>query len=163
MASLCGITRTAAQRLLQRMVDSEELKRADGISPYFYHLKSHKKAYNIFNYKHEKIGADIYVCLQEYIKYWSRAVTPDFISVKLKPDITSAFTMVVLWELDRSTMTQKKIADKILKYIRYAKKYNRKFNVIFACPKRRANTLLKLFGKYRNPNVWFFTVDYNES
>ena len=41
------------------MVNDGLLKKADGITPPFYHLKTHLKAYNIFNYKHEKIAADI--------------------------------------------------------------------------------------------------------
>src|ERR1700750_1633922 len=86
IAILCGITRRASQELLSRMVGDGLLKKADGITPPFYHLKTHPKAYNIFNFKHEKIAADIYVYLQPFISYWDFRDQPDFLSAGLKPD-----------------------------------------------------------------------------
>jgi uncharacterized protein Usg len=163
VATLSGTTRRGAQGLLSRMVDDGLLKKADGITPPFYHLKSHPKAYNIFNYQHEKIAADIYVYLQPFINYWDFKDQPDFLSVGLKPDRQSIINALpVMWEIDRSTMTRGKIIAKVEKYIRFANKYNRKFRVIFACSNRRAKSLLQVLTQYRHHLVWFYTVDFKE-
>jgi hypothetical protein len=145
------------------MVGDGLLKRADGITPPFYHLKSHPKAYNIFNFKHEKIAADIYVYLQPFINYWDFKDQPDFLSAGLKPDRQSVINgLPVMWEIDRSTMVRSKIIDKVEKYIRFANKYNREFRVVFACSGRRAKSLVKVLTPYRHHLVWFYTVDYKE-
>lgn len=139
------------------------LKRADGVTPYFYHLKSHKKAYNIFNYKHEKICADIYVHLQDHLDAWYTEYDPDFDSVGLRPDRQSICGgFVVMWEIDRSTMTQSKIIKKLEKYRQYANRFNREFIVVFACSDRRAKSLIPRFKDFKNRKVWFFTVNYKD-
>jgi hypothetical protein len=162
VATLCGISRPAAQQLLQKLLQSE-LKRADGIEPYFYHLKAHKKAYNIFNFKHEKICGDIYVCLNQYLKYWDATDQPDFRSVRLKPDRASIIdTQIIFWEIDRSTMVHSKIIEKIEKYVKLAKRDRRSFTVVFVCSSRRAKTLLQELQEFKNSYVRFFTVDLKE-
>lgn len=145
------------------MVADGLLKKASGITPPFYHLKSHPKAYNIFNFKHEKIAADIYVYLQSLINYWSNKDQPDFLSAGLKPDRQSRINdFPVIWEIDRSTMTRQKIIGKIEKYIRFADRYEQQFNVVFACSDRRAKSLIQIMTPYKHRLVWFFTVDYRE-
>jgi len=145
------------------MLDEKLIKRADQIKPYFYHLKSHPKAYNIFNQKHEKLCADIYVNLVEYFQEWYCEFDQEFESVKLRPDRQSVFNgLPAMWEIDRATMVHRKIISKAEKYLRYSRKYNRQFRVIFACSGRRARNLITTLQQFRNPNVWFYTVDYNE-
>jgi hypothetical protein len=145
------------------MVKDGLLKKADGITPPFYHLKSHPKAYNIFNFKHEKIAADIYVYLQPFINYWDYKDRSDFLSAGLKPDRQSVInTLPVMWEIDRSTMIRQKIIGKVEKYIRFANKEQRNFRVIFACSDRRAKSLIQVLTPYRHHLVWFYTVDYKE-
>ncbi len=163
IATLCGISRRAAQELLSRMVNDGLLKKADGINPPFYHLKTHPKAYNIFNFKHEKIAADIYVNLQPFIGYWDFKDRSDFLSAGLKPDRQSVINALpVMWEIDRSTMIRGKIIQKVEKYIRFATKYSREFKVIFACSDRRAKSLIQVLTPYRHHLVWFYTVDFKE-
>ena len=150
------------------MVKDEVLKRADGITPPFYHLKSHPKAYNIFNYQHEKIAADIYVALNDYLDYWGAFnQDPEFLSVGLKYDRASRFYREfggerAIWEIDRSTMVRTKIIAKVEKYIKFANRYNREFKVIIACSNRRAKSLISVLTPYRHHLVWFYTVDFNE-
>src|SRR5437868_3561006 len=67
-AILCGISRPAAQRLLQRMEGDGLVKKAPEVIPNVYHFPQ-VKAYNIFNLKHEKIAGDIYVYLQELVEF----------------------------------------------------------------------------------------------
>lgn len=139
------------------------LKKADSITPHFYHLSSFKKAYNIFNYQHEKIAGDIYVSLREFLQYWDAKEQPDFLSVGLKPDRLSVINSVaIFWEIDRSTMVRAKITEKIEKYLRYARKNNRQFIVVLACSDRRAKSLLAHLKEFKNRQVWFYTVDYRE-
>lgn len=145
------------------MVSDGLLKRADGVIPHFYHLKSHKKAYNIFNYQHEKIIGDIYVALSDLIKYWSRIYYEDFLSVGLKPDVsTNISDLIIFWEIDRSTMTISKIIGKLKKYVKLAKRDGRSFTVVFACSNRRAKSILNNLQGFKNPLVRFYTVDYKE-
>jgi hypothetical protein len=144
------------------MVGEGLLKKAE-LMPPFYHLKSHSKAYNIFNYKHEKIAADIYVNLQPFINYWDYKDQPDFLSAGLKPDRQTVVSgLAVVWEIDRSTMIRGKIVQKVEKYIRFANKHNREFRVVFACSDRRAKSLIQVLTPYRHHLVWFYTVDYKE-
>lgn len=145
------------------MVKDGLLKKADGITPPFYHLKSHPKAYNIFNFKHEKIAADIYVYLQPFINYWNYKDQPDFLSVGIKPDRQSQINgLPMIWEIDRSTMVRQKIIGKVERYIRFAAREKREFKVIFACSDRRAKSLIQVLTPYRHHLVWFYTVDYKE-
>lgn len=133
------------------------------VKPAFYHLASYPKAYNKHNCEHEKIGADIYVNLQQFIIYWDHKEQPDFTSVKVKPDRQSVMgTQAIMWEIDRATMIRDLIIEKARKYINYANKYERQFYVIFACPKGRVRTLLEVLKDFRHGLVWFFLVDYEE-
>ena len=139
------------------------LKRADGITPHFYHLKSHGKAYNIFNYKHEKICADIYCALQACLDYWNYQLEPGFEEVGLKCDRASIVNKeIVFWEIDRSTMTTGKVRDKVQRYLRLAKGQTLKFFVVFACSSRRAKSLINILSEFKNSQVFFYTVDIKE-
>src|ERR1043165_3376568 len=112
-ATLCGVKRSAAQQLLSRMERDGLVKKADGITPYFFHLP-YQTRYNNITYKHEKIGGDIYVYCQELIEYWDYLQQPDFLEYKLKPDRQSVIAgKIIMWELDRATMTKAKIIQKI--------------------------------------------------
>jgi hypothetical protein len=136
------------------------LKKADGIMPHFYHLKSHKKAYNIFNYKHEKICADIYVALRP--EFSDAKHYEDFERVGLKYDRQSVINgKVVFWEIDRSTMTGAKIRAKVERYIRLGKTAGQIFSVVFACSDRRAKSLINILSEFKNSKV-FYTVDIKE-
>lgn len=139
------------------------LKRADQIQPHFYHLKSHRKAYNIFNYKHEKICADIYCTLQPYLNYWNCEPEPGFEEVGLKCDRASIVNKeIVFWEIDRSTMTTGKVKDKVARYLKLAKGQTLTFSVVFACSNRRAKSLINVFSEFKNSRVFFYTVDIKE-
>jgi hypothetical protein len=162
VATLCGIKRSASQQLLSRMEKERLVKKADGIKPYFYHLP-HQTRYNNITYKHEKIGGDIYVYCQELIEYWEYKEQADFKEYKLKPDRQSVMAgKIIMWELDRATMTQAKIIQKIEKYIRFAVETGKQFNVAFATTPRRAKSIAESFARYRNPDVWFTAVDVSE-
>jgi hypothetical protein len=144
------------------MMSDGLLKKAEGVAPPFYHLKTHPKAYNIFNYKHEKIAADIYVNSQPFIDKW-RIKQDDLTSFGIKPDrlcLLSGYPTV--WEIDRSTMVRQKIINKVEKYIRFANKSGWKFHVIFACSDRRAKSLIQVLAPYKHHLVWFYTVDYKQ-
>jgi protein involved in plasmid replication-relaxation len=139
------------------------LKRADSITPHFYHLKSHPKAYNIFNYKHEKICGDIYLSLINYLDYWEAKTYEDLERVGLRPDRQSRINnKPIFWEIDRSTMTKAKIIEKLKKYIRLGKSNQREFSVVIASTPRRAKSLLNELYEFKNPYAWFYTVDYKE-
>ncbi|HKS28733.1 MAG TPA: replication-relaxation family protein [Pyrinomonadaceae bacterium] len=145
------------------MEESGLVKKAPEVIPNVYHSTQVKKAYNIFNFKHEKIAGDIYVYLQELIEFWDWKEYPDFTRFKLKPDRSSVIQgKVIFWEIDRSTMTKARIIEKIEKYLSYARGNNRKFNVIFAASKRRAASIAKEFASYRNPFVWFAAVEIDQ-
>jgi Replication-relaxation len=138
------------------------VKRADRITPYFFHLL-HQKRYNNINYQHEKICGDIYVYCQELIEYWEYSEQPDFLEYKLKPDRQSIMGgKIIIWEIDRATMTRGKIIQKIEKYIQFAQDNNRQFNVAFATTPRRAKSIAGLFDAYRNSHVWFTAVSISE-
>lgn len=138
------------------------LKKADAISPHFYHLP-YQTRYNNITYKHEKIGGDIYVYCQNIIEYWDYLERPDFLEYKLKPDRQSVMAgKIIMWELDRATMTKAKIIQKIEKYLQFAQDNERKFNVAFATTPRRAKSIAEEFSCYANGNVWFTAVDVSE-
>lgn len=143
------------------MEENGLLKRADSITPHFYHLKSHPKAYNIFNYKHERICADIYVALSP--EFWDYRHYADFESVGLKYDRQSRIGgRVIFWEIDRSTMTTAKVREKIQKYLRVAKHVDKWFSVVLVCSNRRAKSLINVLAEFKNSSVYFYTVDIKE-
>jgi len=143
------------------MLDERLLKRADGVLPYFYHLRSHVKAYNEQNYKHEKICGDIYIALQKYIKYWDSKYYDDFLSSGLRYDRQSIISgKIIFWEIDRATETHAKIIRKIEKYLEISRTLGKRFIVVFACPRRRARMLLTEFQGFKNSSVHFYAVDY---
>lgn len=161
-ATLCGIGRSAAQQLLSRMEKDGLLKKADSITPYFYHLPAQKR-YNNINYKHEKIAGDIYVNCRNIIDYWSYSEQSDFLEYKLKPDRQSIMAgKIIMWEIDRATMTKAKIIQKIEKYLGFARNNQKRFTVTFATTPRRAKSIAGLFEPYRNGFVWFTAVDVIE-
>jgi hypothetical protein len=162
VATLCGIKRPAAQRLLGRMVEDGLVKKADGLSPHFYHLPS-VKAYGLQSFKHEKICGDIYVSCQTIIDYWDYRDAEDFTKHGLKPDrATIIGGKIVFWEIDRSTMVKSRIIEKIEKYILFANEEGRQFSVVFACSKRRAASILKDLKGFINPSVHFYVTDFKE-
>jgi hypothetical protein len=138
------------------------VKKADNISPYFYHLP-YQTRYNNITYKHEKIGGDIYVYCQKIIEYWDYSEQPDFLKYKLKPDRQSVMAgKIIMWELDRATMIKARIIQKIEKYLKFAQDNRRQFTVTFATTPRRAKSITEEFDQYRNSYVWFMAVDVTE-
>jgi Replication-relaxation len=145
------------------MLSDGLLKRAEGFTPYFYHLKSHPKAYSEQNYKHEKIGADIYISLIEYLAEWNNRPDKFLNSYGIQPDRLSVINgEIILWEIDRSTMKLRDITGKIEKYLSMAPLAPKHVSVVFACTSRRGKSILQLLDGIRNRNVWFFVVDYRE-
>lgn len=142
------------------MVDDGLLKKAEGLIPHFYHLP-HIKAYSIQSYKHEKICGDIYLAYQDILEGWNYEESDDFIQAGVLPDRASCLSNghVVFWEIDRSTMTRGRVLDKLQRYIHYARMNEHEFSVVFACPKRRAFSLLPHFKEYINPRVKFYVAD----
>lgn len=162
VATLSGIGRSAAQQLLSRMEKGGLVKKADKIIPHTYHLPYQKK-FGKQNQEHEKIGGDIYVYCQDIIQYWDYKEQVDFLEYRLKPDRASIMAgKIIMWELDRATMTKGKIIQKIEKYLKFAQDNKRQFTVIFATTPRRAKSIAGEFEAYRNGYVWFAAVDVTE-
>jgi hypothetical protein len=145
------------------MLDDGLLKRAEGFTPYFYHLKSHPKAYNIHNYKHEKICADIYISLNKYLIEWNNKPDNFLNPLGIYPDRLSVINgEIILWEIDRATEKLGDIKNKIEKYLSCAQSTPKHLSVVFASTPRRGKSILKLLAGVRSRNVWFFVVDYQE-
>jgi hypothetical protein len=144
------------------MERDREVKKANGVLPYFYHLPTQTR-YNNITFKHEKICGDIYVNCQPIIEYWEYQEQSDFIEFKIKPDRQSVMAgKIILWEIDRATMLQARIIGKIQKYYEFAQANQRRFTVAFATTPRRAKSIAKQFAAYRNGFVWFTAVDVTQ-
>jgi superfamily II DNA or RNA helicase len=98
-----------------------------------------------------------------FISYWDYREYQDFLSFSLKPDRASIMSgQRIFWEIDRSTMIRAKIIQKIEKYLKYARHFNREFVLVFACSDRRAKSLVREFSGFINKNVLLYTVDYKQ-
>jgi hypothetical protein len=144
------------------MERDREVKKADSVLPHFYHLPSQTR-YNNITFKHEQMCGDIYVNCQSIIDYWEYREQEDFLEFKIKPDRQSVMAgKIILWEIDRATMIKSQIIKKLEKYFQFAAANQRQFTLAFATTTRRAKSIAKEFGPYRNGYVWFTAVDVTQ-
>ncbi len=126
MITLTGLTEYAGTlRLLDRMVSEKVLEKHDvkhkEARP-FYFLPS-TDAPRIQSWRHEWDAANLYVALQDYVKFWTYQQNKEYLSLGFMPDRSSVLEidgkpLVVFWERDEGTMKHEKVSQKIPGYIK---------------------------------------------